>query len=193
MYKTLRSVHLLLASACLPFLVLYGLSAVQMAHGSWFTMKPSVRDSALSLPPGLTDARVVAAEVTRRAPAARGELTGIKAGADDLTLRLVLPGTVHEVRYQRTSGETRLKTSVGGTMAMLNRLHHAAGLWHEPLALRLWGWVVGVVSAALMVTGATGIWMWFARRSERRLGAVLLLLNLVVAIGLLVMMRLEGP
>lgn len=193
MYKTLRSIHLLLASASLPFLILYALSAVQMAHGSWFTMKPSVRESALSLPPGLTDARVVAAEVTRRAPAARGELTGIKAAADDVSLRLVLPGTVHDVRYRRASGETQLKTSVGGTMAMLNRLHHAAGLWHEPLALRLWGWAVGVVSAALLLTGATGVWMWFARRSERRVGAALLLLNLVVAIGLLVMMRLEGP
>ncbi len=193
MYKTLRSSHLLLASACLPFLLLYGLSAVQMSHRAWFTLTPVVRESVLPLAPGLTDARLIARELTARAPAVRGELTGIRIGDQDITMRLGLPGTVHEVRYQRASGEARVKTSAGGTMAMLNRLHHAAGLWHEPVVLKAWGLLVGVVSAALLLTGASGLAMWFLRRTERRTGAVLLVLHLAVVIGLLVAMRSAGP
>lgn len=185
--------HLLLASLSLPFLLMYGVSAVQMAHGAWFTLKPVVREADFGLPPGLPDARAVAREATARVPQVRGEVTNIKLGAREISLRLVVPGTVHEVRYQRASGQVHLKTSVAGVMGMLNRLHHAAGLWHEPLALRLWGWAVALVSAALLVVGGTGLAMWFVRRSERRLGAVLLALNLVVVLVLLGIMRHAGP
>lgn len=193
MYKSLRVIHLVLASLSLPFLLMYGISAVQMAHGTWFTLKPTVRESDFGLPPGLADARAVARAVTAREPRVRGEVTNIKPGAREISLRLILPGTVHEVRYQRESGQVHLKTSVAGVMGMLNRLHHAAGLWHEPLALRLWGWAVAVVSAALLLVGGTGMAMWFLRRSERRLGALLLALNLAVVMVLLGIMRHAGP
>ncbi len=192
MYPTIRTVHRLLASLCLPFLLMYGVSAVQMSHGAWFTLTPAVRESVLSLPPDLADARAVARAATARANDVRGELTSVVIG-DEMTLRLVLPGTVHELRYRRQTGETRVKTSVSGAMGMLNRLHHAAGLWHEARSMRLWGVAVAVVSVALLLLGASGIWMWFVRRSERRLGIVLLAMNVAIAVGLLVAMRLAGP
>ncbi len=192
MYPTIRTVHRLLASLCLPFLLMYGVSAVQMSHGAWFTLTPAVRESVLSLPPDLADARAVARAATARANDVRGELTSVVIG-DEMTLRLVLPGTVHELRYRRQTGETRVKTSVSGAMGMLNRLHHAAGLWHEARSMRLWGVAVAVVSVALLLLGASGIWMWFVRRSEQRLGIVLLAMNVAIAVGLLVAMRLAGP
>lgn len=193
MYKNIRTIHLLLASLSLPFLLMYGISAVQMAHGTWFTMKPSVRESQLALAAGLTDARAVARDVTAHAPAVRGELTNIRVDSAGVAFRLVLPGTVHEVRYNLATGDTRLKTSVAGVMGMLNRLHHAAGLWHEPATLKLWGIAVAVASAALLLLGATGIYMWFVRRSERVAGAVLLGVNLVIVVVLLGLMRSAGP
>jgi hypothetical protein len=193
MYTKVRAVHRLLASISLPFLLMYGVSAVQMAHGTWFTTRPEVRESRLAVSPGLTDARAIAREVTSRVPAVRGELSNIKSTAAATSLRLVLPGTVHDVHYDRLSGVAQLKTSVAGTMGMLNRLHHAAGLWHEPLSLKAWGFVVALVSAALLLLGITGVYMWFARRTERVAGAVLLAINLVVVLALLATMRSAGP
>jgi hypothetical protein len=193
MYKTIRAAHRLLASISLPFLLMYGVSAVQMSHGTWFRMTPTIRESRASLTPALSDARAVAREVTSRAPGIRGELSTIKARRGGITLRLVLPGTVHEVEYDATSGEARIRTSIAGTMGMLNRLHHAAGLWHEPLSMKLWGAAAAVVSVALLLLGATGIYMWFARRTERLAGAVLLGVNLIVVLVLLGIMRRAGP
>ena len=122
--------HLLLASFGLPFLLMYAVGAVQMSHNAWFTMKPAVHEQQLSLRAG-SDAREVARDVFERAPAIRGELTDIQMTADAISLRVVLPGTVHEIRYDRASGATRVKTSIAGLMGMLNRLHHAAGLSHD--------------------------------------------------------------
>jgi hypothetical protein len=192
-YTTLRSVHLLLASIGLPFLVMYGVSAVQMSHSAWFDMKPSVSERRVPLTPGQTDVRLIARELLERDARVRGELTIVQTNATGAAFRLVLPGTVHEVEYSKDTGDARLKSSVAGTMGMLNRLHHAAGIAYEVMPLRLWGIAVAAVSAALLMVGATGVCMWFIRRSERRSGLVLLAINLTFAIVVLTLMRLQGP
>lgn len=193
MYGTIRNIHLLIASFSLPFLLMYVASSVQMSHPSWFTMKPSVSERQMPLTAGRSDAREIAREVTDRDRAIRGELTTVRATPRGVALRLVVPGTVHEVDYERASGTAKIKTSVAGVMGMLNRLHHAAGLRHDTTALNVWGLLVAVVSAGLLLLGATGIYMWFTRRPERVVGMVLLGLNLLIAAALLLAMRREGP
>lgn len=193
MYSTIRSLHLLLASFALPFLLLYGLSAVQMSHNTWFDMKPSVSAQTLSLTRGLEDGRSIARAVMEEMPATRGEVQNIQTTSAGTNLRIVVPGTVHEVRYTRATGAAQVKTSVGGVMVMLNRLHHAAGLSHGVRSIDAWGVVVVVVSLALLLVGASGLTMWFMRRTERVTGAVLLAMNLAFALILIFLIRRAGP
>jgi hypothetical protein len=193
MYRIIRNVHLLLASFSLPFLIMYGVSAVQMSHSTWFQMKPQVHEGELRLTPGQADARAVARELMSRDPAVEGEVTAIQSSDGGLTVRIVVPGTVHDVRYDAASGTTRVKTSIAGVMGMLNRLHHWAGLWHEPLPMKIWAVAVAVVSAALLLLGISGLYMWFTRRPERRIGLALLALNLAFAIAIITLLRRAGP
>ena len=193
MYKIVRNIHLLLASFSLPFLLMYGVSAVQMSHSAWFQMKPAVHEHELSITAGLTDARAIAREIMDRERAVKGEVSNIQPNDTGVVLRIVVPGTVHEVRYERASGVARVKTSVAGGMGMLNRLHHWAGFWHEPVSMKMWGLAVAMASAALVLMGASGLYMWFTRRSERRIGIALLGINLVFAITVLTLLRLSGP
>lgn len=193
MYRIIRTVHLLLASFSLPFLVLYAISAVQMSHSTWFDMKPVVLEREVPLEPGRTDARSIAREIMDRERDVKGELSNVQAADSGIALRIVVPGTVHEVRYDRTSGIARVKTSVGGVMVMLNRLHHWAGFWHEPLTMKLWAAAVAVVSTALLLLGVSGLYMWFTRRSERALGIALLAVNVIVAVTLMTWLRVSGP
>ena len=193
MYKTIRNVHLLLASFSLPFLVMYGVSAVQMSHSPWFQMKPATHETQLTLARDETDARIIARTIMDRESSIRGEIGNVKANDTGVTLRIVVPGTVHDVRYERATGVAQIKTSVSGTMGMLNRLHHWAGFWHEPITMKFWAAAVALVSAALILLGATGVYMWFTRRTERRIGFTLLAVNLVIAIVLLASMRSAGP
>ncbi len=193
MYKIVRNIHLLLASFSLPFLIMYGVSAVQMSHSAWFQMKPAVHEHELSITAGLTDARAIAREIMDRERALKGEVSNIQPNDTGVVLRIVVPGTVHEVRYARGSGVARVKTSVAGVMGRLNRLHHWAGFWHEPVSMKVWGFAVAIVSTALVLLGASGLYMWFTRRSERRIGVALLGINLAFAITLLTLLRISGP
>ena len=76
---------------------------------------------------------------------------------------------------------------------MLNRLHHWAGFWHETVPMKVWALAVAIVSAALFLVGVTGLYMWFTRRHERRVGLLLLGINVVFAITILTLLRRAGP
>ena len=67
MYTTIRSIHLLLASFSLPFLVMYGVSAVQMSHSAWFQMKPAVHEQELSITAGMKSRASGASDLTASA------------------------------------------------------------------------------------------------------------------------------
>jgi hypothetical protein len=190
MYRAARLVHLVLASFCLPFLAMYGASAVQMSHGRFFDMRPrAVTEREVALTPGHTAGRAVAADIMRREATVRGELVAVEPTADGVALRIAVPGTVHEVRYQRERGTAKVTTTVDGVMGMLNRLHHAAGLWPRYAPLRTWGTMVAIVSVAFLFVGTSGLVMWFLRPAERRVGVVLLGVNLAVVLVLLALIR----
>jgi len=120
-------------------------------------------------------------------------VSNIQPNDTGLVLRIIVPGTVHEVRYERATGVARVKTSVAGVMGMLNRLHHWAGFWHGPESMKVWAVAVAAVSAALVLLGASGIYMWFTRRPERRIGVALLVINVGFAMTLLTLLRMAGP
>ena len=190
-YPRLRTIHLLFGTFALPVLLLYGVSAVQMAHPKWFAMKPAVRETTFVVSPRWADGRTLAREIMRRA-AIRGEITEVEQTRDGWDIRVVLPGAVHEIRYNRTTGIASIRSSVARLMGVLNRLHHAAGLWHTYLPLNLWGVLVGFASAALFGLGVTGLWMWWLRKQERKWGLVVVGVNLA-SITVLALLRAKGP
>jgi hypothetical protein len=192
LYPVLRTTHLLCGVFALPFLVMYGVSAVQMAHSRWFDMKPAITESDAAVAAGMTDGRAVALELMRIGNF-RGEITEVRATPDGFEVQVRRPGTQYEVHYDSATGNARVRTKVAGVWGIMNRLHHAAGLWHEYGPLRWWAVFCGVTSAAAIGLGATGIWMWWLRKQERRWGLILLAANLVFAIAVLGAMRAAGP
>ena len=103
--------------------------------------------------------------------------------------RMVRPGQMNEIDYDRATGTVKGKLNRWGFFGMMNRMHTVAGLWHEVWWTNLFGVVVGVVSAGLLVLGVTGLYLWFVRKKERKLGIALLVLGLAWGLGTIVAMR----
>ncbi len=169
MHKLLRNTHLLTGLFGCLFVLMYGLSAIQMAHNKWFPMKPRVSEQSYTLA-GSLDARAVARELMDR-HGVRGDLAQV-AGTN---FRIVRPGAVCEVRYDASTGEAKVKTNTAGFWGMLNRLHHVRGLWHEYALINLWGGFVALISLAMFLLGATGIYLWFKLYNERVIGLVIMI------------------
>jgi hypothetical protein len=192
MYPTLRTIHLLCGALALPMLLMYAVSAVQMAHSKWFRLKPSVTDAKVQLSKEYTDGRLLARDVMAIRDI-RGEINSVQPTPGGFSVRVVVPGTVHEIQYDRATGSAAVRTNVAGFMGMLNRLHHAAGLWHDYGPLKIWAVLVGVVSLATVGLAATGLWMWWLRRQERTWGVILLGANVAFALVVLTLIRSSGP
>lgn len=188
MYKLLRNTHLFLGIAAFLFLLMYGFSAVQMAHDGWFWMKPALTESRVSIPAETGNDPLAVAGYLRNTTL-RGELQDFQTTPSGAKFDITRPGAVFRVEYAEATRQARIRTYTATFMAILNRIHHIRGLWHDFWPVNAWGLFVALVSAGLIVIGATGIYLWFKLRAERAIGVVLLAVNLAACVTLLVLIR----
>jgi len=188
MYKVLRNTHLFLGIAAFLFVTMYGLSSVQMAHQTWFSMKPQVTETRLTVSPETSeDPRAIAAELRRAG--LRGEMRDVETNAAGYRIYIQRPGTFYRIDYTRATREAKVRIQTTGFMGMLNRIHHIGGTWHDYWLINVWGIFVALVSVTLILLGATGIYLWFKTHGERAIGVVLLAINLGICVTLLVLVR----
>jgi hypothetical protein len=185
MYKFIRNTHLILGMASLLFVLLYAVSAAQMAHQIRLT--PRVEDEDVILTPGLA-ARSLA-DALMRERGYGGELGQTQMTPTGFRVNVTRPGTLYAVNYNRTSGMAHVRRETRSFMGMLNRLHHQHGLHHADGVLNAWGWALLAVSLAMIFIGASGVYLWFKIRQERVIGAVLLGVNVAISVGLLAVLR----
>jgi hypothetical protein len=181
MYRLIRNTHLILGMSGVLFVLLYAVSAAQMAHRIRLT--PQISEEDLALPAGL------AARPLVQALGYNGEIGNTQMTPKGFRVTVNRPGTAYAVTYDRTTGQTHVRRDTRSFMGMLNRLHHQNGLHHEDGKLNAWGWALALVSVAFLVLGGTGVYMWFKLHTERAIGSVLLGLNLIVSVGLLLALR----
>ncbi len=186
--RWLRELHLALGVFVAPFALLYATSALQMAHPRFAGGAPTTRiwETTLADRP---DDPVAVHEALRAAHDVRGELVERSASAESLQLRVVRPGRRYQILVTRESGLVRVTEERASLAGLLNRLHHASGVWKREPAANAWGFAVVLVSTALPVLVVTGSLLSGVRRRERRAAAIVLTASLVVAIGLLISIR----
>jgi len=189
MYRWFRNTHLVTGLLAVPFLLMYGLSAVQMSHAGWFSLKPTVTETTVTVASSpINDGRALA-RILMDQNHVRGEIRQVKATGSGFQLRIEHPGTVYRVDYSSKTREAVIRTSVAPFMGMLNRIHHLAGLHNASLILDIWGGWVVAVSLCLFLLGLTGIYMWFRLHKERAIGSILLAVSLAYSLALILLIR----
>ncbi len=189
LYRLLRDTHLLLGLFSFFFVLVYGVSSVKLSHPTWFAGKPSVE----KLTSPITEAggegpRTVARELMEQ-HGMRGELRIIRETAAGFRLRISRAEHNYDVDYNRETGEAAVKATTRAPGTTMVALHIAAGLWPEWSGWNVWGAMAGFISLGLILLGLTGIYLWFKIHKERKIGLVLLALNLGYSLTLMVLMR----
>lgn len=184
MHRTIRAIHLCCGLCALPFLLLYFASGVQMAHRTWWRVAPRITEQSFALPPNL-DPR----DVARRLPV-RGELEQVFSVPASQVLVITRPGVTSRVSYVPATGEAHVRVTSAGFLAVLTGLHRISGLGNGFAPSNLWSAALALMSLALAVLGATGLYLWFQSRAMRTTGFVLLAAGSAMALALIVSMRL---
>src|SRR6185295_19408306 len=137
MYRYLLNSHLFLGLFSCLFLLMYGVSSVQMSHNTWFRSRPDVTTAEYALSPNAADARAVARELMDTHKL-RGEIAQVRATAGSLAFAITRPGTVYQVEYATATGAAKVRDNRAGFIGMLNRLHHINGVRHDYWLINVW-------------------------------------------------------
>ena len=187
-YRLLRNIHLAIGLAAAVPLLAYAVSAAQMAYPD-YRLTPTETRETFDLPPGVETTPRPLAQWLMDARGLRGDLTAVSTSKGFVSVTIVRPGTSHVARYDDAHRSVTVATTRFGTLGVLNRLHHAAGLSHDYWAIDVWGWLLLCLSVALLIIAVTGVALWFVRHETRRVGAVVLAAGLLWGGFLLLLVR----
>lgn len=190
MYRAIKTFHLLLGVSCFSILLMYSVSGIQMSHPNWFTNEPTVVEIEVAVDPNLlSNPRAVAQQMMQ--DGMWGELQNVVQDEHGFSFRIVRPGTTYNVSYSAHEQGVKVQRSSVGFLQMLTELHHIAGFYREQQVTHWWAAFVVLTSLALLMLGATGVYMWFRQHKERLVGGIIFSAGLVIGLGLLVATRLQ--
>jgi hypothetical protein len=189
MYRWMRNSHLFLGLFSFLSVLVYGVSSVRMSHRTWLAVQPEVSETHLTVPAETGANPRVLARFLMDQRGMRGDVNQDRMTPSGSYFRLAMPGTNHEVTYAKDTGDVKIVTRKTNFVGMLVAIHEQGGFWHDEPIRNVWGALVAVVSASLIVLALTGIYLWFKIHKERLIGIILLAISLGYSLTLMVLLR----
>ena len=197
MRKWVLRLHLYLGLLCCGYLVVFGLSSLNFNHPYEFT-KPSTNrvtwERAVALPP-------VSANDENESEAVRDALgltgwplpweTHRDAGTGDLHFGLARPGKHYTVHVLRESGRVKVEEQGKGYWTVLREIHGNYGVPRSNL-MTVWGWYTEVCTLFVLFAAGSGVYLFAARKRERRVGFAVLAVATVLSVSFMVYVRVWG-
>lgn len=189
MYRLAKDLHLAVGLFLSAFLLLYGLSAFMMGHGFLFrwTYPKGVKQEMVVTGP-TKPAEII--ETIRAEHDMRGDLHQVKTSSLGLSFHVMRPGSRFDVNYETASQTATIYSKRSGFWHTIGRLHHMGGIYHDDARMNAWGWFIFAGSMLMMGVGFSGVYLWFKRHKDRRIGGMFFIGSFVFAGLLLVLVRL---
>src|SRR5258708_30969951 len=115
MYKLLRNTHLLLGMFTVLFVVMYAVSAAQMAHR--IKIAQQVTEVDIPLSPGIEPRPL--AQLLMEQHGCDGELGGVQTTPGEHRFAITRAGANYTVSYDRGSGRAHIRISTSGLLGVL--------------------------------------------------------------------------
>lgn len=190
MYRLIRDIHLVLGLAAGLFMAIYGLTAGTMSAWPVVAYFTSTTTERIQVPADLDPD--LPAPAVAAALRARGLIEGptqfVKTSSGAIELGTRRPGVGYEVEWDR-GPQLTIAIERSGFLELLEDLHHLSGMHHEDPRMSYWGVVLFVMSGLSLALGGSGVWLWWLRHKERRVGGILLACTTALAALLIVLVR----
>lgn len=196
--RVTRDLHLYLGLFVSPYVLVFSLSVFFLVH-AWLpgnSGKPQKREvSDLPLPANLESLagreRIEALRPALTRAGVEGEVGWIQhlPKEHQFVLPVTVPGRASTVRIDLVSRKASIEERNTGLADALVVLHKAPGphlvnIRKNWVPMRIWSWVADATVYVLLFTTVSGIYLWFALRSDRKTGTVLLLAGAVCFIAM---------
>jgi hypothetical protein len=207
MRRWIRQVHLYLGLLVSPYLIIYGLSSLEYNHRGWFSSSLGpVTTSNESV--DLAKAQAKASDyldpaippyISHPGPTFVGDRALAQATRDELGLsgfvvawemhrdsttqlrfNIERPGRHYVVKLNQAEAKARITSQSKGLWSTILSLH---GLYSIPNArfVSTWGVYTEITTWVVCFFAISGVYLWFARRTDRRPGLIAFGLGLVLS------------
>ena len=197
-YRSTRDLHLYLGLFVSPFVIAFAVSVFFLNHAKVDTSASTTVETFhdLTIPAGLESARGREAVDRARDIVSQVGVTGeigfvrYVPNAQRVILPVSKPGveTVVEVDVsKRAAVVSRRQTAILESIAYLHKSPgpHNADLRGNWFWTRVWRWLTDATVYLVLFVSATGLYLWFAMKAERRIGLALLGAGAVTFFGFL--------
>ena len=192
-----RDLHLYAGLFLSPFVLVYTISVVHLAH---FRVKAEAAGpprivSGLPVPPNLDQLtgrdQVIAVRNLLDRIGVAGEINFIRRMAKEhrLVIPVMLPGcetTVDLNVESRTASISRQRTGMVDALIHLHKMPgpHNASIRGNSAYMRFWRGLADSTTYGLLFLTLSGVYLWAVLRAERRIGGILLSLGAITFFGL---------
>lgn len=197
-YTWTRDLHLYVGLFISPFLLVFAVSVLFLNHakvntGNW-TSTETIQ--AVAIPPGIETAQgpagIAAAKAILEQVHLDGEIgfTRFSRSTRHFIFPVSKPGLEANVDVDVAAGTATVKrrrTSLMETLAYLHKMpgpHNVniRGNWFET---RVWGWFADLTIYLTLFITISGLYIWWALRTERRIGLAMLAAGVLTFVGFL--------
>jgi len=179
--RLMRQVHLYLALFLMPWMVMYGLSAIVMNHMDFFrryyggnlVRYEKEKELTHAGPPGShADAKAIARQVLNDLHLDGAHGVQVRRGSRQIIIFRNDPIWPQRITFLPEEHKLVIERQVFRLPLFLRRLHVRHGYGRGYLADDAWALSVDLVVLAILFWGVSGLWIWWGLRRMRRWGLV---------------------
>jgi hypothetical protein len=196
-----RRTHLYLTLICLPWFVMYGITAIAFNHPDWFSSPDDLYN--LSGPswtkveswPCVIDVPMEG-NVPREVAARMLDIAGIQAdaygafrsGGQQVSAYVTEFWHTRRLAYDIDKQQLSLYRRDPVISTTMTLMHSRAGYRHDSLLNDLWAVMVDTVVIGILLWVASGLYMWWQQRSLRTIGGIGLAAGVITFVAFLIML-----
>ncbi len=183
-----RRIHMFTALFLAPWMIMYALSTLVMAHREWVgsfyaSKKPTIMterelDYTRSFPADATREQMAELILEDLGLSGTHSLSGGRNG-QPLVIRRQQALTPRQITFDRSKSKIVLQREQFRGSNFLERMHRRRGYNNYPFE-NTWGFSVDVAVLAMVFWGLSGVWLWLELKPTRLWGALSLTTGLTL-------------
>ncbi|HEY8748916.1 MAG TPA: PepSY-associated TM helix domain-containing protein [Tepidisphaeraceae bacterium] len=207
--KTILNIHIYGGLLCFSYLILLGISTLNFNHPFAFTKSPAgiqTWEQKMAIPDlPKTDGKPEpqASQIRKQNNLAILHALGSFGGPfsttegqwiapDTYHAHLARPGKEYDVDVRPATGIVKITQTRSNVWALIRDLHGSSETYPESLLASSWGWYTNLCTIVVIFAGISGVYLWTARRRERRIGLLLLGAAVVVSLSMMLLVTFHG-
>jgi hypothetical protein len=196
-YRSVRTIHLYFGLFISPFVLIFSISALVLNHTDFINRSnpiknlPDIKTRIDKIPCDTTDLQTAKGIIKKLG--IKGEIDYVSQNENQISFPVILPGLTTKIKINKQTKEVLITKKEEGSLRATNFLHkmpgpHNVKLRGNSLFMQNWKIVADLVVYILLFLSASGIFLWYFLKAERKLGWVAIILGAISFTGLLLLL-----